>query len=55
MVRNAAPGLGQGVDTHATSKVTLVDDDGERPRAPKVIQGFLCYFLRSLYQGAGEG
>ena len=55
MVRNAATGLGQGVDTHATSNVTLVDDDGERPRAHKVIQGFLCYFLRTVYQGAGEG
>ena len=55
MVRNAATGLGQGVDTHATSNVTLVDDDGERPRAHKVIQGFLCYYLLTVYHGADEG
>ena len=54
-MRNAAAGLGKGVDTQATSIVTLVYDDGEQSRAHKVIQGFLCFFLRTVYQGASEG
>ena len=41
MVVDAAAGLGQGVNTHATSGDTLVFDDGKQLRAHKVIQDFL--------------
>ena len=34
-------GLGQGVNTHATSGATLVDDDGLQSRAHKVVLDLL--------------
>ena len=40
MVLDAAAGLGQRVNTHATSVDTLVFDDGKQSRAHKVIQDF---------------
>ena len=41
MVKNAAAGLGQNVNIHATSNDTLVLDDVHGSSAHKVIQGFL--------------
>ena len=52
MVKDAAAGLGRDVDTHASSHVTLVYDDGEQSRAQKVIMGFLMPILESC--GTGE-
>ena len=47
MVKDEAAGLGQGVDTHTSSHVTLVYDDGEQSRAQKVIKSFLMLFLEN--------
>ena len=47
MVEDAAAGLGRDVDTHASSYVTLVYDDGEKSRAQKVTIGFLMLLLES--------
>ena len=47
MVKDEAAGLGQGVDTHTSSHVTLVYDDGEQSRAQKVIMGFLMLLIES--------
>ena len=47
MVKDEAAGLGQGVDTHTSSHVTLVYDDGEQSREQKVIKGFLMLFLEN--------
>ena len=53
VVRDAAAGLGRDVDTHASSYVTLVYDDGEQSRAQKVIMGFLMLLhLRAVVQGS---
>ena len=41
MVKNAAAGLGQNVNTHATSNDTLALDDVQTSSAHKVIQGSL--------------
>ena len=49
---NAAAGLGQDVNTHATSCVTLVFDDGKNSRAHKVIKDFLMHWLEIC--GTGE-
>ena len=47
VVRDAAAGLGRDVDTHASSHVTLVYDDGEQSREQKVIKGFLMPLLEN--------
>ena len=47
MVKDEAAGLGQGVDTHTSSHVTLVYDDGEQSKAQKVIKSFLMLFLEN--------
>ena len=53
MGEDAAAGLGRDVDTHASSYVTLVYDDGEQSRAQKVIMGFLMLLhLRAVVQGS---
>ena len=47
MVKDEAAGLGQDVDTHTSSHVTLVYDDGEQSRAQKVIKSFVMLFLEN--------
>ena len=52
MRKDAAARLGRDVDTHASSYVTLVYDDGEQSRAQKVIRGFLMLYLRNVVPGS---
>ena len=54
MVLDAAAGLGQCVNTHATSVDTLVFDDGKQLRGHKVSQDFLMLW-ELLNWGAYEG